>query len=392
MIHLLSLTRNIAIGLGVAVSILSGTGCSHAVSADKKAPATEPSDPMEVRASASLMERLTVGEPKTAHVGESITVAARVEVDDGRVARVGSPVMGRVTQLEVREGQVIRRGDLIAIVNSTALSDAQLSLLKALSQEQLARRAVDRAEILLASGVIGSAELRRREAELTQDASDVAASRDQLRVLGMPDDMLARLESTRTINSLLRINATMDGTVLQRKIAVGQVIEPADTLIEIADLSSLWLIADVPEESAGSLVAGESVEAEVAALPGTKIRGKISFVSATVSPETRTVRVRMDLPNPNRHYKPAMMATMVIHDPAQTRQVIPAAAVVHDGNQELVFVRRSADRFELRPVTLGAEYRGFRVLLDGLHPGEKIVISGAFHLNNERIRLSVQGA
>jgi cobalt-zinc-cadmium efflux system membrane fusion protein len=300
--------------------------------------------------------------------------------------------MGRVTELEVREGQTVKRGDMIAVVNSTALSDSQLGLLKAISQEQLARRSVERAEILLNSGVIGSAELRRREAELTQASADVAASRDQLRILGMPEDMLQNLEKTRSINSLLRINATIDGTVLQRKIAVGQVIQPADTLIEIADLSSLWLVADVPEQNAGILSAGQAVEAEITALPGSSIRGKLAFVSAMVTQETRTVRVRMDLPNPKQRYKPAMLATMIVYDPTQKRQVIPATAVVRDGNSEMVFVQRGADKFELKPVTLGGERGGMRVLLDGIQPGEQIVVDGAFHLNNERIRLSVQGA
>ena len=111
-----------------------------------------------------------------------------------------------------------------------------------------------------------------------------------------------------------------------------------------------------------------------------------------MNPETRTVRARMDLANPRHKYKPAMLATMSFKDPTQQRQVIPVTAVVRDGNREHVFVEAGPKHFVLRPVTLGEQLGGLRVLLDGVRPGERIVIDGAFHLNNERVRLAVQGA
>ena len=378
----------------IAVLVLViATGCNKVASANKEeaAPAKVASNPLEIRADASMLQRIKLGEPAWAQVGGSLTVAARVEVDESRVGRVGAPVMGRVTELDANEGQSVTRGQVLAVLNSTGLSDAELGLLKAMSQQQLAQRSVERAEQLLSAGVIGSAELRRREAELVQAAADVSASRDQLRILGIPQDALETLEKTRSINSLLRITANMDGTILQRRIAIGQVIQPADTLVEIADLSNVWLVADVPEQQAASVVTGQQVEAEIEALPGQKIRGKLSFVSATVNPETRTVRARMDLANPNRKYKPSMLATMELHDPTQKKQVIPSAAVVREGNQEHVFVQLEPDRFVLREVKLGEEQGGRRVLIDGIQTGEHIVVDGAFHLNNERKRLAVQG-
>src|SRR5207344_1842669 len=111
-----------------------------------------------------------------------------------------------------------------------------------------------------------------REAELAQTTADVAASRDQLRILGIPQDALDNLEKTRTINSLLRVTSHMDGTVMARKVAPGQVIQAADTLAEIADLTELWLVADVPEQHAGTFAAGQIVQGEIAALPGVPIR------------------------------------------------------------------------------------------------------------------------
>jgi len=379
--------------MAAVLAALMLAGCGEVASANKEeaAPENAVANPLEIRATPALMERLKVGEASWAEVGGTLEVAARVEVNETRIARVGSPVMGRLTEVNVREGQEVKRGETMAIVNSTSLSDAQLALLKAMSQHQLEQRAVERAQQLLNAGVIGSAELRRREAELAQTTADVAASRDQLRILGIPQDALENLEKTRAINSLLRVTSTMDGTVMTRNVAVGQVIQPADTLAEIADLTQLWLVADVPEQNAGTLSAGQMVNAEVSALSGLPIRGRLAFVSATVNAETRTIRVRMDLPNPQHRFKPAMLATMTIADRAQRKQVIPSAAVVREDDMEHVFVQTAPDVFTLRPVTLGGEFGGRRVLLDGLRPGDKIVVDGAFHLNNERIRLSVQG-
>ena len=326
-----------------------------------------------------------------AQVGAAVTVAARVEVDETRVNRVGASIMGRISELRVREGQEVRRGQLLALVHSTGLSDAQLAFLKAVSQRQVAQRAVERAQVLLKADVIGSAELYRREAELAQASAELDAARDQLTLLGMPREAIAALEKTRNLNSMSRVVASMAGTVLDRKVTLGQVIQPGDILCEIAELSRVWLVADVPEGNAGHLAVGQEVDAEVSAFPGWTIHGKLAFVSATVNRETHTVRVRIDLPNLDRKLKPAMLATMVLKDAAERRQVVPAPAVVREGNDDFIFIQRDSDTFVLRQVTLGGEYNGNRIVVAGVQPSDKIVIEGAFHLNNERRRRAVRG-
>lgn len=364
--------------------------------ASEKAPDTAPDssqvNPLEITAGDNLLPRLKLGEPAWSNVAVSQTVAARIEVNQTRVTRVGSPVMGRITQLNVTEGQQVHRGDLLALLNSTGLSDAQLFFLKSDSQRKLAQRAVERAQVLLRNDVIGEAELQRREAEHAQAQAEFDAARDQLLLMGMAPEAVDELEHSHNINSVARIVASMNGTVLDRKLTLGQVIQPADTAFEIADLSELWLEADVPEQQAGGLHVGTPVEAEVAALPGVKIRGALTFVSATVNPDTRTVRVRMDLANPDGKYKPAMLATVRLLDDTVRERVVPTSAVIREENGEFVFVHVEGNKYVLRPVTLGVEIDGQRVLQDGLREGEKIVIDGAFHLNNERRRLLLRGS
>ena len=281
----------------VLCSVASNVGCNKAAPSAAAAPAPKTdADALEIKAGASLLEQLKIGEPVWVNVGASQTVAARIEVDDRGSTRVGSSLMGRISSLYVHEGEAVKKGQLMAILNSPGLSDVQLGLLKALSQQQLAQRAVERAQVLLKADVIGAAELQRREAELAQASLEVDAARDQLEVLGMVPEAIAELEKTRAINSISRILATSDGIVLEHNIRLGQVIQPADTVFEIADLSNVWLVANVPEQSAGELHAGQAVEAEIVALPGTILRGTLNFVSATVNPETRSIRATTSAP------------------------------------------------------------------------------------------------
>lgn len=367
------------------------TGCGKPAAIAVQAQST-PSDPNEIKLDDNLAPRVKIGEVEWATVGASFSVAGRVEVDETRTTRVGSPVMGRITSLAAAEGQEVHSGQVLATILSTGLSQAQLDFLKAISQHQVANRAVDRAQVLLKADVIGSAELQRREAELSEAGAALDAARDQLLQLGMPAEAIEELRKTRTMNSVSSIPANMDGTVLERKVTPGQMVQPADTIYEIADLSQVWLVADVPEANAGNLRVGQLVEAKIAALPGMTISGKLAFVSATVNPETRTVMVRMNVPNREKKLKPAMLATMELKEHTERQQVVPVAGIVREGNDDCVFVQRDTRTFVLREVKLGAEYGGRRVLVDGLRPGERIVVDGAFHLNNERRRRAVRGS
>lgn len=304
---------------------------------------------------------------------------------------VNSPIAGRIVDLEVVEGQSVKRGEVIAVIRSTELSNAQSEFLKSLSQQALAQRAVDRARLLLDAGVIGEAELQRREAELVQVNTDVNASRDQLRVLGMSEEAIDQLQATRAVNSVAQVLASIDGTVIERKATIGQVVQAAEAVCVLADLSKVWLVADVPEQAAGHIEVGKTAEAEISAFPGQLVSGRLSFVSSTVNRETATVRVRMDLANPQGRYKPAMLATMLLRDSSERQRVIPVTAVVRENNRDFVFVQTAARVFTLRAVTLGETFDGRVVLAEGWRPGERLVLDGAFHLNNERNRLALQG-
>jgi membrane fusion protein, heavy metal efflux system len=373
----------------VSCAVLFG-GCAPSTT-PKAAPKAQ-SDPLSIAPTPEVRQQIEIGEVQTKPISGMLRVSGRVEADETRVARIGAPVPGRITDLAVYEGEPVKRGQTLATVYSTELSNAQSTFLKALTQRQLSERSVARARQLLDVGVIGEAELQRREAEVQQADADVSSSREQLAVLGLTREAVERLASTRAVTSTTSIVSSIDGIVLERRATTGQVVQAAETLFIISDLSTVWLVADVPEQSAGDLQIGKSVNAEIPALPGEIVTGRLSFVSSVVSRDTRTVRVRMDLANPGRKYKPAMLAAMTLVDGAEPKRVVPAGAVVRENNADHVFVQTASNSFLLRRVALGEESGDFRVVLDGLQPGEKIVTKGAFHLNNERNRLSLQAS
>src|SRR5699024_1266540 len=121
---------------------------------------------------------------------------------------------------------------------------------------------------------------------------------DQLRVLGMDEEGIKRLTRNRQINSRLPIIATLSGVIIERRINLGQVVQPSDNLYTIADLSRVWLVAEIPERQAHLIQEGEEAEAEISALPGPPVKGQLIYVADVVNPATRTVTVRMEIPNP----------------------------------------------------------------------------------------------
>lgn len=359
-----------------------------ALSACKKATVQEASntesDAMRVFAPESLQAQIQVSEVVSQEMSDTLRAAGQIDFDEQALTRIGASVTGRVTQIQASLGQVVNKGDTLALINSSELSGSQLAYLKARSEKELHRRNMERAKTLFDADVISAAELHRRESEYEIASAETRAAQDQLRVLGVSPKSIERLGSTGTIDSVASVMATIKGVVVERKIAAGQVVQPSDVLFAVADLSRVWAVAQVPEQQVSQVKVGQSVSIEVPALGHEKLEGKLIYVGQTVNPETRTVLVRTALDNKSGRLKPSMLASMLIESAPVQRLVVPITAVVRQDDTDYVFVELSANNFRLTPVKLAAEQNGQRVVLDGLKPGMRIVSDGAFHLNNHR--------
>lgn len=355
------------------------------------APAATANDPMELTLDEALARRVVVGSVSTRRVVDTIRIAGRLEANQNRSSRIGAPITGRLTQIDAQIGQLVRQGQVLAEINSPELAQAQLNFLRAHSQQQLLTQAVERARLLLEADVIGSAELQRRQGELTVAAAEKRASSDQLRALGLTVERIARLESTGQIQPTAAITATLGGTVIERKVAQGQVVNPADVLFVVSDLTALWAVAEVPEQDAQFVKTGQRVQIEVPALDNERFDGRVAFVADVVNPETRTVRVGVDLENRGGRFKPSMLISMLVEGRSAERQVVPASAVVREGNADHLYLQVRPGVFRMVPAEVGPERDGMRALLRPLPPGAQLALDGAFHLNNARMQRALDG-
>ncbi len=362
-------------------SVMALSACKKASTPEASAPEN---DAMRVFAPESIRTQIQVAEVMSQDLSDTLRVAGQIDFDEQALTRIGASVTGRVTQITAQLGNVVNKGDTLALINSSELSGSQLAYLRARSERELHRRNVERAKTLFDADVISAAELQRRENEYEIASAETRAARDQLRVLGVSAASIERLGETGSIDSVAGVVATIKGVVVERKIAAGQVVQPSDVLFAVADLSRVWAVAQVPEQQISQVKVGQSVSIEVPALENEKLVGKLIYVGQTVNPDTRTVLVRTELDNKHGRLKPSMLASMLIQSAPVKRVVVPITAVVRQDDADFIFIEESENNFRLSEVKLAAEQNGQRVVLEGLKPGMRIVSDGAFHLNNHR--------
>ena len=343
-------------------------------------------DPNVVVVSEDLHKMIADGKVQEAPFIEELRASGRIDFNELQLSRIGANVTGRVSEILAVPGQIVKQGDVLAKITSTELTQSQLAYLKAKSASQLADQAANRAKILYKEDVIALAELQKREAESSSSRAEFRAANDQLRVQGMDQASIDRLAKTGVIESINNVIATIPGEIVERKINKGQVVQPADALFTVADLSTLWAISEVPESNSYLIRKGQKASLIIPALRNQEVEGVVAHVDSIVNPQTRTVVVRMELANKEGQIKPGMLATMLIESQPIEKLVVPVGAVVREDNHDHVFVRLDDDTYRMVPVKLGSEGRGYRPVISGLKEGQEIAIEGAYHLNTERKR------
>lgn len=379
-----------------ALSLLMGScvlllpACGDKKSKPDTTAAAAAADPMEVVIKPEMAAQFKVSQVAMQDITPWLEISGRIEANDRLVTRIGAAVTGRVTEVLAEVGDRVQLGQALARVASSELTTAQMGFLKAHSAASQAERAVERARQLILADVIGSAELQRRESELAIARAEFRAAGDQLRLMGLPAAAIERLKDQGTLHPVASVSATLAGVVIERKISQGQVAQPGDPLFTVADLGNVWVVGALPEQTARSVQAGQTVNITVPALGNRSLSGKIVYVGDTVSPETRSVTIRTQVDNVQRDLKPQMLATMRVRGTTQQTLALPAQAVVRENDRDHVFVRTADGRFKLLPVELGAAQDELRPVLKGLAAGAEVVTEGAFHMNNERKRAELE--
>ena len=364
--------------------VLVGCGDDEQAVSSEAAGLLDTEDLNQITLDPEMAKRVKVGQLQLVQLAAQLQVPSQIKVDEQKLIRVGANVTGRIIEVNAQLGDDVDAGAALASISSPELTRAQLDYLRANSLTQLNARAAKRAELLLAADVIGRAELQRREAELQVSRAELSAAQDQLRLLGVVESAVKELVRRGRILPSVAITVSKSGTVIERNVLVGQVVQPSDRLFKVADLSTVWAVGDVPEHNARNVMEGQHVAINVPALGNVTLDGRIVFVSDTINPLTRTVTVRTVVKNPGRKLKPSMLASMIIKESPRERLVVPETAVVRESNQDYVFIAESETQFQRVPVELGHVIEKVRPVLEGLSVGQTIVMDGAFHLDNER--------
>lgn len=187
-------------------------------------------DPLEIIITPIIQGQIKIAKADKAEISEAVNVPGRIEVQQNRLAKIGSPVTGRVSDIQVSLGQIVKSGQILAKVNSVELTQTQLIFIKAKQQIGLKTKAVVRAKLLFEADVISKAEMQRIEAELDSVTAEFDATEDQLEILGMTKAAIQKLSNSSTVNSYSDVTSRIAGIVISKHVNIGQVVQPADEL------------------------------------------------------------------------------------------------------------------------------------------------------------------
>jgi membrane fusion protein, heavy metal efflux system len=320
---------------------------------------------------------------------------ASVQPNQRNMADITALVRGRVVDVYVDLGQEVKANAPLALLYSSELGLAQSAYLKARAKLHVAEQAYGRAKFLLQEKVIGEAEAQRRHAELLGIQAEANESRDRLKLLGMSAKELRRLDRSREIRSVVPIVAPFAGRIIGRNLTRGEVVETTENLFVIADLSEVWIQANIPEKDIPFVHSVHAsgwtqVEVRINAYPTDTFKGVITYVGDVLDPVTRTMQLRIELPNPDGRLKPEMFATIRLFSEDQPdRLVVPETALQRDQGRTFVFVQRSEREYEWREVRIGESNGTLISILGGLNEGDPVVTQGAFVLKSELLKKPV---
>ena len=342
-------------------------------------------NPNEVVASDAMLQQIKFQQAIKIPIKRSLDIPGSIEVKQNLLARIGSPVQGRIIEISGMLGQTVKQGDVLAVINSTELAQQQLNYIKAVQMVELKTKAYERAVLLFDADVVSEAQKLERKTELSAAKAEMEASKDQLFVMGMTIKEIDAIQSETQIDAITSIVAKIDGKIIKKNVNVGQVVEPTEDIFTIAELSEVWGVAQVPERQIGFLKEGDDILIDVPAYEEKHVEGKISYLGDIVDPVTRTVTIRTEIDNSHGLLKPDMLITMKVSGKEVEKVGVPVNAIVSIDDIPNVFIKIADNKFLLRPVTLGIKNKEFIHIEDGLLEGEEVVIDGAFHLNNERL-------
>jgi cobalt-zinc-cadmium efflux system membrane fusion protein len=357
------------------------------------------SSPAPVSAQSSAIETEIVAPQSIAGV---IPATGKILVPEDRVAVIGPVNQGRIVRLYAGQGTRVRKGQKLADLESADIDQAEADYLKALAdyenalrssaaEVKLAQESYDRNKLLYEQRVTAGKNLQSaehdlevakaaRESSVNGTKAALTAARRKLLLLGLNDATIDALAKKTDLAATFSLNSPIDGIVVERNATVGASVGTDANLFKIIDLSRVWIDADVFEKDLPRVRPGQEVKLTVTAFPQSTFSGKVILINSVLDPETRTVKVRTEVANPDGRLKPDMFANVqIVTDVNRAAISIPQSAVLNDEGKTIVFVAEG-NGYKKRQVQAGIQNNDRVEIVDGLTAGDKVVVKGNYLL------------
>ena len=331
-----------------------------------------------------------------------IPATGKILVPENSVAVIGPVNEGRIVRLYAGQGTRVRKGQKLADLESADIDQAEADYLKALAdyenavrssaaEVKLAQESYDRNKLLFEQSITAGKNLQsaehdlevakaNRENSINGTKAALTAARRHLLILGLNDATIDALTKKTDLAATFSLNSPIDGIVVERNATVGASVGTDANVFKIIDLSHVWIDADVFEKDLPRVRTGQDVKLTVTAFPQSTFSGKVILINSVVDPDTRTVKVRTEVANPDGRLKPDMFANVqIITEVNRAAISIPQSAVLNDEGKSIVFVAEG-DRYDKRQVQPGIQNNDRVEIVDGLKAGDKVVVKGNYLL------------
>ena len=321
-------------------------------------------------------------------VAETLAVTATIRPNQDRIARVVPRVEGRLVSVSANLGQSVNARQPLATLDSIALGEAHYAWMQAQTAQRAAQADFKRAEALNADEIISQKDFLRTKAELEKASAELHAAEGKLRLLGAS----IKQGETNTA-SIFSVVAPFAGTVIEKKATVGELANSSDALFTVADLSTLWIEANLTEAMLPKVRTGSKASVSVTAYPGEKFTGRVTYIANVLDKETRTIAARIEIANKDGRLKPEMFATAMIETGGNANQalLVPDEAIVLLQGLPTVFVAEHGS-FTPKAIEPGDKLGGRTIVKSGLAAGDQVVVAGTYALKARLLKSQIGDA
>ena len=333
-------------------------------------------DKIIVPEGSALRGRLSIEAAPAQAVSAKLVLPAVVESDPARTAAVLTPLSGRLISLKVALGDRVARGQVLAVIDSPDLGQAYDDDAKAADTARLTEKNLARQEAQNKLGAASDRDLDQARSDHAQAAAEYSRTQARLQSLGAAP-------GNRSPSNLLTVTAPVSGSITALSVTPGNMInDPTQPMMTVADLSTVWVTAMVPEKDVAAVSKDQEAEVSLVAYPERVLRGKVLFVSAVIEPDTRRNKIRIAFANADYSLKPNMFATVTLAGTARSQVVLPASALLMNNDRTSVFVATAPWTFERRTVDPQLEEGSSVAIRSGVAAGEQVVVKGGILLND----------